>query len=146
MATSTMHTYLMKGTTSGSTTTWSRLICITDYPDIFTAPENVDVTTLCDTDRHYTAGVRDNGSLEFNAFYPGITTFTELKALEGVDGDYALWFGGTGDGETSTPSGDEGKFKFTGMPYFSLTGAGVNDPRGMLITIYPSSAVTIDAD
>ena len=144
MAVSTMHTYLMKGTGTG-TLTWEKLVCITDYPDVFSVPEQIDVTTLCDTDRKYTPGVRDTETLTFNAFYPGLTKFTELKALEGEEGHFALWFGGTGDGETSTPSGDDGKFEFTGKPYFTITGAGVNDPRGMAINIYPSSAVTVGA-
>lgn len=144
MAVSTMHTYLMHGTGEG-TITWERLICITDYPDLFSQPEQLDKTTLCDTGRHYEPGLSDNGVLEFNAFYPGITKFTELKALEGAEGNFALWFGGTGDGETSTPTGDEGKFTFTGTPYFSLTGAGVGDTKGILISIYPSSDVSIDA-
>ena len=145
MATLTMHTYLMRNTATSGASTWEKLICITDYPDIFAQPDQVDVTTLCDTSRHYEPGVTDNGVLEFNAFYPGIDSFTTLKALEGIEGSFALWFGGSGDGESSTPTGSEGKFSFTGKPYFSLTGAGVNDPRGMLISIYPSSDVEIVA-
>ena len=67
MAMSTYQTYLMLGTGSG-TITYSKLIDIKDYPDMFAAPEAIDVTTLSDAFRHYIPGIRDaGGSVQFAA-------------------------------------------------------------------------------
>lgn len=146
MALSTIHTFLMKGTVSGSTTTWERLICITDYPEIFQNPESIDVTTLCNTGRVLEPGLDANDPLEFNAYYPSFEKFIELKALEDQDLPWALWFGGTGDGADATPTGTDGKFKWTGKVRFSLAGQGVGDARGIVIRIFPSSNPIVDAD
>ena len=41
MATLTKKTFLMKGTTSGSTTTYTKLVDIKDYPDMKQTPDAV---------------------------------------------------------------------------------------------------------
>ena len=68
MAISTIHTALMKGTGTG-TISYTKLICISEFPNLGAAPEQIDVTTLCDEMRHYIPGVQDTGALEFKAFY-----------------------------------------------------------------------------
>lgn len=142
MAISTMHTYLMKGTTSGSTTTYEKLVCIAEFPDLGSEPETIDVTTLCDTMRKYIPGVQDTGALNFTAFYTS-TAYANLKALEGTDTPFAVWFGGTGDGATSTPTGSDGKFEFSGELSVFVNGGGVNDPVQMTISILPSTEITL---
>ncbi len=137
MAISTMHTALMKGTGTG-TITYSKLVCVSEFPDLGAPPEQIDVTTLCDTMRHYIPGVQDTGALEFKAFYTA-SDYTTLKALEGVDTPYAVWFGA---GSNDEPDGHNGKFSFNGDLRVTIDGGGVNDPVSMTITIYPSTDIT----
>ena len=122
MAISTIHTALMKGTGTGSIT-YSKLICISEFPDLGASPEQIDVTTLCDEMRHYVPGVQDTGSLEFKAFY----TPTDYSTLVGQ------------------PDGHNGKFSFKGDLRVTLDGGGVNDPVTMTITIFPSTDITFAA-
>ena len=140
MAISTIHTALMKGTGT-STITYSKLICISEFPDLGAPPEQIDVTTLCDEMRHYIPGVIDTGALEFKAFYTA-SDYSTLKALEGVDTPYAVWFGA---GSNDTPDGHNGKFSFNGDLRVTVDGGGVNDPVSMTITIYPSTDITFAA-
>lgn len=140
MAISTIHTALMKGTGT-DTITYSKLICISEFPEMGAAPEQIDVTTLCDEMRHFVPGVQDTGSLEFKAFYTP-TDYTTLAALKGQDNNYAVWFGAASNG---TPDGHNGKFSFKGDLRVSVDGGGVNDPVTMTITIYPSTDITFAA-
>lgn len=138
----TFKSFLMKGSTSGSSTTWSVLMPITSYPDMGTAPEALDKTTLSDSMRRYMAGILGGGdNLAFPGWYdPDV--YAAVKALEGTECDFALWFGGTeaSDG-TVTPTGSEGKWTFKGYPTALLTGAGVNAVRPMTVNITRSSAI-----
>ena len=140
MAISTIHTALMKGSGSG-TITYTKLICISEFPEMKNPPESIDVTTLCDESRHFIPGVQSNGELVFKAFYTA-SDFATLEALAGVDTPYALWFGAASNGN---PDGHNGKFSFKGDLRVSLDGGGVNDPVTMTITIYPSTDVTFAA-
>lgn len=126
----------MKGT-AATVPTWSKLICIDSFPDLGAPPEQIDVTTLCDKFRHYIPGVTDTGALEFEAFYTA-ADFQTLKALEGTQTNYAVWFGGS---DSTTPTGSNGKFSFTGDLRVNVMSGGVNDPVKMQITIYPSTDI-----
>ena len=139
MAISTMHTALMKGT--GSPVVWSKLICVSEFPNLGAPPEQIDVSTLCDEMRHYIPGIIDTGSFEFKAFYTA-SDYTTLAALAGQDTDYAVWFGADNNGD---PDGHNGKFSFKGDLRVTLDGGGVNDPVTMTLTIYPSTDVTFAA-
>lgn len=140
MAISTIHTALMKGTGTG-TITYSKLICISEFPEMKPAPETIDVTTLCDEQRHFIPGVSSNDALEFKAFYTA-ADYSTLAALAGADTPYALWFGAASNGD---PDGHNGKFSFKGDLRVSVDGGGVNDPVTMTITIYPSTDITFAA-
>ena len=141
MAISTIHTALMKGSGSG-TITYTKLVCISEFPDLGSAPEQIDVTTLCDEMRHYIPGVMDvGGGLEFKAFYTA-ADYSTLAALKEQDNNYAVWFGAASNG---TPDGHNGKFSFKGDLRVSVDGGGVNDPVTMTITIFPSTDITFVA-
>lgn len=140
MAISTIHTALMKGS-SATPPVWSKLVCISEFPNLGAAPEQIDVTTLCDEMRHYIPGVQDTGTLEFKAFYTS-ADYTTLAALAGQDNNYAVWFGDNGSG---SPDGHNGKFSFKGDLRVTLDGGGVNDPVSMTITIFPSTDITFAA-
>lgn len=139
MAISTIHTALMKGT-NATPPVYSKLICISEFPNLGAAPEQIDVTTLCDEMRHYIPGVQDTGALEFKAFYTA-SDYTTLKALAGTETPYAVWFGDN----AGTPDGHNGKFSFKGDLRVTLDGGGVNDPVSMTITIFPSTDITFAA-
>ena len=53
-----------------------------------------------------------------------------------------MWFGGTENADgTVTPTGTEGKFFFDGQLSVRVTGGGVNEVRGMGITIAPTTVI-----
>ena len=139
MAISTYKIFLMKKTGE----TWGKLIDIKDFPDLGGSPELLETTTLSDKMQTYIPGIQSLDALEFTANYTK-ADYTTLKALEGVENEYAVWFGGTESGDTVTPTGSEGKFKFTGALSVYASGGGVNEVVGMTITIAPSTPITME--
>ena len=138
MAISTYKVFLMKSTDG---TQYEKLIDIKDFPDMGGAPELLETTTLSDNMQTFIPGIQSLDALEFNANYTK-EDFDKLKALEGQELYYAVWFGGTVSGKTVTPTGDEGKFEFKGQLSAFPTGGGVNEVVGLTITIAPSTPIT----
>lgn len=141
MAISTYKIFLMHKTSS----TWEKLIDIKEFPDLGGAPEMLETTTLSDKMQTYIPGIQSLDSLEFTANYT-LEDYTKLKAMEGTDSEYAVWFGGTENDDTLTPTGDSGKFKFNGSLSVYANGGGTNEVVGMTITIAPSSVITMVTD
>lgn len=141
MAISTYKVFLMKGTTSSSTTTWQKLIDIKDFPDLGGAPELLETTTLSDKMQTYIPGIQSNDALEFTANYTK-ADYETLANLADTENDYAVWFGGTESGGVVTPDGSNGKFAFKGTLSVHVVGGGVNEVVGMNITIAPSTVIT----
>ena len=141
MAISTYKIFLMIKKTS----TYEKLVDIKDFPDLGGAPEMLETTTLSDKMQTYVNGVQSNDGMTFNANYDH-TEYKALKALEGKNEEYAVWFGGTETASSPTPTGSEGKFKFAGELSVYITGGGVNEVRGMAITITPSTPITEDEE
>lgn len=139
MAISTYKTFLMHENSG----TWEKLIDIKEFPDLGGEPEMIDVTTLSDKIQHYIMGIQSNEGLSFTANYTK-TDFTALKALEGLDEKYAVWFGGTESGGVVTPDGSDGKFSFDGQLSAFVAGGGVNAAVDMTITIAPSSDIAFE--
>lgn len=137
MATSTYKTFLMhkKGEN------YEKLVDITEFPDIGSDPEMLETTTLSDKMKTFIMGIQGNEGLSFSANYDK-TAYQALKALEGKDEGYAVWFGGTESAGVVTPTGSEGKFSFNGELSAHPTGGAVNEVRGMSITIAPSTVIT----
>ena len=140
MAISTYKIFLMK---KGTQDTYEKLIDIKDFPDLGGTPEMLETTTLSDNMKTYIPGIQSLDSLEFSANYTK-TDYEALKALEGQDNDYAVWFGGTESGGTLTPSGENGKFKFRGQLSVFAKGGAVNEVVGMTITIAPSTPIAME--
>lgn len=143
MAISTYKIFLMKKGNSGDT--YEKLIDIKDFPDLGGSPEMLETTTLSDKMQTYIPGIQSLDALEFTANYTK-ADFTKLKALEGTECDFAVWFGGTESGGTLTPTGDDGKFEFKGQLSAFPVGGGVNEVVDMTITIAPSTPITVAAD
>ena len=139
MAISTYKVFLMKSTDGSQ---YEKLIDIKDFPDLGGAPEMLETTTLSDSMQTYIPGIQSLDALEFNANYSK-TDFDTLKALEGTEMNFAVWFGGTVSGSTVTPTGSDGKFEFKGQLSVFPVGGGVNEVVGMTITIAPSTPITV---
>ena len=140
MATSTYMTFLMRKKETG--TDYEKLIDITEFPDLGTDPEMLETTTLSDRMQTFIMGIQGNEAMTFNTNYDH-NGYKALKALKNKTEGYAVWFGGTeNDNGTVTPTGDEGKFSFDGQLSVRVTGGGVNEVRGMSITIAPSTVIT----
>lgn len=141
MAISTYKIFLMQKNVE----TWEKLIDIKEFPDLGGAPEMLETTTLSDNMQTYIPGVQSLDALEFTANYTKVD-FTKLKALEGQEIDFAVWFGGTNKGNTLTPTGSDGKFEFKGQLSVFPVGGGVNEVVDMTITIAPSTPITAAKD
>lgn len=141
MAISTWKIFLMYKASGSSE--YAKLVDIKDFPDLGGAPEMLETTTLSDGMQTYIPGIQSLDGLEFSANYDK-EKFAELKALEGTQYDFAVWFGGTvGAGGAITPTGDEGKFEFKGQLSVFPVGGGVNEVVGMTISIAPSTPITV---
>lgn len=138
MAISTYKVFLMKKGASA----YEKVIDIKEFPDLGGAPEMLETTTLSDSMQTYIPGIQSLDSLEFTANYTK-ADFEALKELEGVENDYAVWFGGTESGGKLTPSGSDGKFEFKGQLSVFPVGGGVNEVVEMTITIAPSTPITM---
>lgn len=139
MSISTYKIFLMKKNSDA----WEKLIDIKEFPDLGGSPEMLETTTLSDRMQTYIPGIQSLDALEFTSNYT-LADYTKLKALDGVVNDYAVWFGGTESGDTVTPTGSDGKFKFKGQLSVFPVGAGVNEVVDMTITIAPSTPITMD--
>ena len=142
MATSTYMTFLMHDKGTPGSPDWEKLIDITEFPDLGTDPEMLETTTLSDSMQTFILGIQGNEAMTFNTNYDK-AGFMALKDLKNTEAGYAVWFGGDekADG-TVDPTGDEGKFSFSGQLSVRVTGGGVNEVRGMSITIAPSTVIT----
>ena len=139
MAISTYKVFLMK---SEDGSQYEKLIDIKDFPDLGGAPEMLETTTLSDSMQTYIPGIQSLDSLEFNTNYTK-ADFDKLKAMEGQELSFAVWFGGTVSGGVVTPTGTDGKFEFKGQLSVFPVGGGVNEVVGMTITIAPSTPITV---
>ena len=141
MATSTYMTFLRHKNKNSTGDTWEKLIDITEFPDLGTDPEMLETTTLSDRMQTFIMGIQGNEAMTFNTNYDK-TGFTALKALRNKVEQYGVWFGGTEEEDgTVTPTGTEGKFNFSGQLNVRVTGGGVNEVRGMAITIAPTGVI-----
>lgn len=140
MAISTYKIFLM---VSEDGSKYDKLIDIKSFPDLGGAPEMLETTTLSDAAQTYIPGIQASDALEFESNYTK-ADYTKLKALEGKETQFAVWFGGTGEGENLTPTGSDGKFKFKGYLSVYPVGSGVNEVVNMNINIAPSTPITVD--
>lgn len=121
---------------------YEKLIDIKDFPDLGGSPEMLETTTLSDKMQTYIPGIQSLDALEFTANYTK-EDFTKLKALEGVEYEFAVWFGGTEKANVLTPTGTDGKFQFKGQLSAFPVGGGVNEVVDMTVTIAPSTPISM---
>ncbi len=143
MAISTYKIFLMKKANAGET--WEKLIDIKEFPDLGGAPEMLETTTLSDRMQTYIPGIQSLDALEFTSNYTK-EDYSKIKALEGKETDFAVWFGGTEEGNVVTPTGSDGKFSFKGQISAFPVGAGVNEVVDMSISIAPSTPISMNEE
>jgi hypothetical protein len=140
MAISTYKVFLMEST--DGKTTWTKVIDIKDFPDLGGTPEMLETTTLSDGMQTYIPGIQSLDALEFTSNYT-LEDYKKPKGMKGTEKHFAVWFGGTESGDTVTPTGTDGKFKFKGQLSVYPVGGGVNEVVDMKISIAPSTPITM---
>ena len=125
MAKCTNKTFIMhKGANEGS---FTKLIDITEYPDLGGPKEKLDVTTLSDTKKRTIDGIEDVNDLEFKAWYEK-ADYEKLLAIQesGSLDTYQIWFG---------EDGQDGIWEWQGkMAVYPNTGSS-NAAREMTFSI-----------
>lgn len=139
MAISTYKVFLMHKVSSS----YEKLLDIKEFPDLGGEPEMLETTTLSDRMQTYISGIQSLDAPSFTANYT-LEEYKKLKEMEGKSEEYAVWFGGTEAGDTVTPTGTDGKFKFTGQLSVYANGGGVNEVVGMTTSIAPSTPIVLE--
>ena len=125
MAKCTHITYLMHKAAGDSN--FSKLVDITEYPDLGGDTEKIDVTTLSDTKKRNINGIQDSADLEFKAWYEQ-ADYERLNAIQeaGTIDTYQLWFG---------ENGEDGIWEWSGIMNVFPSGGGTNAAREMAFSI-----------
>lgn len=113
-----------------------QLCPIKDYPDLGGAPEQVETTTLDDSQATYVTGVQQVDRLEFTANY----TPEAYKAAKTIQDktestEFTLAFGSSKGGS------QYGSFTWSGQLSVWVVGGGVNGVREMRISITAGTAI-----
>lgn len=126
---------IVASTTASAINAWVQPVCLTDVPDIGGEYENIETTTLCDSQRTYIQGILDAGeSLDFTANYIH-SVFIAIKSyIEGSELPCKIVFGGIG--------GDQGSVSFNGYVSARINGFGVNEVVPMTISVAIASELT----
>jgi hypothetical protein len=125
-------TYGIKLKVGETAETLEQLVCIKDFPDLGGAPEQIETTTLCDSQQTFINGIKSMGVMEFTANYDS-EDYDAIEALSGQELFYELEFG---------ESGADGVFKWKGEHTVRVTGGGVNSVVEMVISVAPSTEIT----
>ena len=106
---------------------FTKLIDITQYPDLGGAKEKIDVTTLSDTKVRTINGIEQTNELTFAAWYEK-EDYKKLLAIQEDDtlDTYQLWFG---------EDGEDGIFEWGGKMAVYPTSGSSNAAREMSFSI-----------
>lgn len=137
MALNTIDTYLLQGTGSGTPLTYTKIVDIKDYSDIYGDAETLDTTTLSDKCYTYIKGLQTNEPITFTANY----TYSDFNTLKGLDDGTEKHFK-IAFGHASSKYGTDGYFTFDGYLNVKIVGKGVNEVREMEISIVRSSDIS----
>lgn len=132
-AISTYGITLKWGTSAESLT---KKIDIKNFPDLGGAPELIEVTTLSDPMQVFINGIQTAGEMAFTSNYTK-ANYESVESDAGKPLYYALEFG---------DEGDEGIFEWQGEHSVHITGAEVNAPVEMVISIAPSTKPTLKSE
>ena len=127
---STINTVLKAGATVEAL---SQLTKIKSYPDLGGTPDNIETTDLEDVSQTFVPGVQSIDNMEFTANYTP-EGYAAVAALVDTELYYQIEFG---------EDGDDGIFRWTGKHSVYVTGGDVNAVREMVISVMPSSSITM---
>lgn len=129
MEKSTSNTFLYYSATgSGS---FAKLLDITSYPDMGSAPEKLDVSDLSSNQKKYEPGMIDVPDMEFGFNYTK-ERYDAAKEKEGSTGYYQLRFGA---------NGEYGAWQWSGKHAVTVSGGQVGGVRQGKVTMYPDSEI-----
>ena len=142
-ASTTIHTYLGYATGTdeiNSSTAFTKLVSIKDFPDLGGAPDQVEITDLDDDVQKFLLGVQSMSALEFTANYvpanydklTGTGSGNTTNHTDGTIRKYCVAFG---------ENGEYGVFSWEGQLSVWVVGGGVNAAREMRISISAASKV-----
>jgi hypothetical protein len=117
---------------TSSATAYEQLIDITNFPQLFGDPEQLDATTLTQAMKTYIEGIQDTEKLAFEANYDP-TDFKKVYELKGQKLPFAVYFG---------ESGELGIFAWEGTVSAKINSGSVNEVRKMTVTSTPSTEIT----
>lgn len=167
MASLTAGTFLLVGSESSGTITYSKLCDISEYPDLGSTVDTQDVTTLSDACHKYIDALPDpGGSLEFPGFL-NATDYNAVMAIADQEQYLCIAFGGaptaadssilepdTITGSTSastltiTPKGTTAvtflAVHFKGKIRVRLSGAGSDAARPVTYTVVATTGIVDD--
>ena len=129
MEKSTSLTFLYHSTTADGA--FSKLVDITSYPDMGSAPEKLDVSDLSSNQKKYEPGMVDVPDMEFGFNYIK-ARYDALKAMEGTKGFFQLRFG---------ENGEYGAWQWSGKLAVTASGGQVGGARQGKVTMYPDSDI-----
>lgn len=114
-----------------NSTSYDELCAIKNFPDLGGEPEQIETTTLSNTNQTFCPGVKSVSSMSFDVNY----TKSDYDRIAAMTGEkiFAIYFG---------DSGVDGKFYFKGELSIYVKGAGVNDVVEATITITPTTDIT----
>lgn len=121
---------------SADGTSYSKVICIKDFPDIDNAQKDqVEVTTLCDSEHKNIDGLENlPDELTFTANYDS-TDWATVEGLITTDAGEGYW------GVRIGNAGKKWLFKATAR--LILVGGGVGDVLEMRVALTPKSQITV---
>lgn len=129
MEKTTINTFLYHSATESGN--FTKLIDITSYPDIFTAPEKLDISDMSSDQKKYTPGMKDLADYEFGFNYTK-AAYDTCKALEGQEHFYQLRFGA---------DGEYGAWQWSGDVFVTPNSGSVGATRTGKIVCYPATEV-----
>lgn len=158
----TAGTFLLTG--GNATTAYSKLVDITEYPDVGSTVDSQDVTTLSDACHKYIDALPDpGGAMEFSGWL-NETDYDAVMAISGTEVNCVIAFGGSasdsdasvlvpdeikgvpGSALTITPVGDSAAtflaVAFKAKIRIRLTGAGTDAARPVSYTVVPTTGFT----
>ena len=162
MASLTAATFLMSG--GDASTAYSKLVDISEYPDLGSSIDSQDVTTLSDACHKYIDALPDpGGSLEFPGFLND-DDYDAVQAIAGQEQNFVIAFGGSptaadstilepdtikgvpGGALTITPKSTTAAtflaVSFKGKIRVRLSGAGSDAARPVTYTVIPTTGFT----
>lgn len=125
MAKLTNYTFLM--VQKSGETEFTKLVDITEYPDMGGEKEKIDVTTLSDIKKRTINGIEEVSDLAFKAWYEkeDYEALLELEEADTID-TYQLWFG---------EDGEDGIFEWSGKMHVYPSSGSSNAAREMAFSI-----------